>query len=118
MPERIAVDGCMVVNRAELDAAVDAATRGADAVGWRQGFVFGMITAAVGVALVGAVAPGPFSATEMFVSLMCGAAAAALVLRIWDASGATFTLGWWSVADFAASLKGQWDREASEEHGG
>lgn len=116
MPERIAVDGCMVVNRVELEAAVDAAIKGADAVGMRQGMVMGLMAAA-GVAGAGWLI-GATGLAELLLVLFTCALLTALVYRVWDASGATFTLGWWSVADFAVHLKDQWDREASEEHGG
>ena len=116
MSDRIAVDGCMVVNRVELEAAVDAARIGADTIGYRQGVVGGLIASAVLVAVWGG--PFAFSVTGSAVGLLIGAAVLVPLWRMWDASGAKFTLGWWSAADFAAHLKDQWAREASDGHGG
>lgn len=110
---RIDVDGFIVVHRRELDAAVDTVTKGTDALGWRQGFVFGMSTVAVLAAFGGMAGLDPFSAEELVFSLMCGVAAAAMVWRIWDASAATFRLGYWEVAGFAAAMKTQWESEVN-----
>lgn len=111
MADRIEVDGCMVVNRVELEAAVDATTKGANKIGFRHGAVGALIVVAGWVGVRDVVGLPPMTAGGLVFTLLFAATASALLWRIWDASDATFTLGHWSVADFAVHLKNQWESE-------
>lgn len=111
---RLDPDACVVVDRAELEAAADRAMKAADTVAVRQGVIGGLIVAALVVALRGPVGTtGPDFG--LLAILLVSASVATLVWRIWDGRSVRFEVGVWSVASFAANLKHQWEEET--QHG-
>lgn len=111
---RLDPDACVVVDRAELEAAADLAMKAADTLAVRQGLIGGLLAAALSVAAMSLVGNVALDA-ELFVALLVAAAAATLVWRIWDGRAVRFEVGVWSVASFAANLKHQWEEET--QHG-
>lgn len=111
---RIDPDACVVVDRAELEAAANAAMLATDTLAVRQGMVGGLIAAAFGVAFWSLAGATEFNG-GLFALLLVSASVGALVWRIWDVRAVRFEVGVWSVTGFVAELKHQWEEEA---HGG
>lgn len=111
---RLDPDACVVVDRAELEAAADAAMKAADTLAVRQGVIGGLLAAALAVAARSLVGMAELDAGP-FVALLVTASAFTMVWRIWDGRAVRFEVGVWSVASFAANLKNQWEEET--QHG-